>query len=527
MEDIDKQNIFYRPENKPDRHYESAGQFQYQEQPKSSTTTETDGGNDPLLTTRGQLDDVLDDLTVLLDVIPVLPNSIQNTLTDITSALIKDTIKQISDLPSVPSPDNKNEETEETTKEIEYTIPNNTGTTTEDYDDDSEWNLDDLFQTESDITVEESTAPSFSDILSAIYQSDRLNLKKEYVSDMWISIQKYLQRMFAVSNETDMPDFTVFLEDFDRDAVVASNANTKHLHDIAARMDIMIQEESRLFQKTHSSDETLMMLRNLDSAYQQRMKYYQEEYGGEDTLLGMDSNRMLTASRRNFDDAYNSSVLNAYKYLKSASHISDKVMKQTALSSEAKGQLLNKGVDVFAKSPEPAVMSIQNSAYVVPSITAESDLKNRYETPIGAGTSSGSSGSSGNHGDNGKLINGSGPVPYTEYDFNALVACLAAEGGGNSHEFKLAVASVILNRVADSDYPNTINEVILQPGQYQGSGSDEWWSGSGRLTDDCTACAKEILASGSRLPANVVYQAGFEQGSGVYTFLENNYFCYK
>lgn len=33
-------------------------------------------------------------------------------------------------------------------------------------------------------------------------------------------------------------------------------------------------------------------------------------------------------------------------------------------------------------------MAIQNSAYVVPSLTAESDYKNRYETPVGVGTSS-------------------------------------------------------------------------------------------------------------------------------------------
>ena len=47
------------------------------------------------------------------------------------------------------------------------------------------------------------------------------------------------------------------------------------------------------------------------------------------------------------------------------------------------------------------------------------------------------------------------------------MACLVyAEAGNQSYEGKLAVANVVLNRVKSKKYPNTIKDVIYQPGQF-------------------------------------------------------------
>ena len=41
-----------------------------------------------------------------------------------------------------------------------------------------------------------------------------------------------------------------------------------------------------------------------------------------------------------------------------------------------------------------------------------------------------------------------------------------AEAGNQSYEGKLAVANVVLNRMKSKKYPNTIEAVIYQPGQF-------------------------------------------------------------
>lgn len=60
----------------------------------------------------------------------------------------------------------------------------------------------------------------------------------------------------------------------------------------------------------------------------------------------------------------------------------------------------------------------------------------------------------------------SAPVAAS-YDDAYLLACLVTcEAGNQSYEGKLAVANVVLNRVASSRFPNTISGVIYQSGQF-------------------------------------------------------------
>lgn len=49
------------------------------------------------------------------------------------------------------------------------------------------------------------------------------------------------------------------------------------------------------------------------------------------------------------------------------------------------------------------------------------------------------------------------------YDLYLLAKCVHAEARGESYIGKVAVASVILNRVASPDFPNTVYGVIYQP----------------------------------------------------------------
>jgi spore germination cell wall hydrolase CwlJ-like protein len=57
-------------------------------------------------------------------------------------------------------------------------------------------------------------------------------------------------------------------------------------------------------------------------------------------------------------------------------------------------------------------------------------------------------------------------VSYSQQDLKLLACLVHAEAGSQSYEGKLAVANVVLNRVKSSKYPDSIEAVIYQPGQF-------------------------------------------------------------
>lgn len=76
-----------------------------------------------------------------------------------------------------------------------------------------------------------------------------------------------------------------------------------------------------------------------------------------------------------------------------------------------------------------------------------------------------------------------------------LAAVVQMEAGGQGYEGKLAVASVVMNRVNSSRYPNTITGVIYQKGQFPGAHNgilDRILSKGPR--QDCIQAAADALA---------------------------------
>ncbi|HJV44568.1 MAG TPA: cell wall hydrolase [Bacillota bacterium] len=63
---------------------------------------------------------------------------------------------------------------------------------------------------------------------------------------------------------------------------------------------------------------------------------------------------------------------------------------------------------------------------------------------------------------NGNKITGKNGLNLTNNDFNWLVRITEAEAGGESFDGKVAVASVVLNRVLHKDYPDTVTHVIFE-----------------------------------------------------------------
>ena len=64
-------------------------------------------------------------------------------------------------------------------------------------------------------------------------------------------------------------------------------------------------------------------------------------------------------------------------------------------------------------------------------------------------------------------------LDYDEVTFDDLLLLsrvIYREAGSNwlSEEWKMSVGEVVLNRVASEEFPNTVREVVMQPGQYGG-----------------------------------------------------------
>lgn len=114
---------------------------------------------------------------------------------------------------------------------------------------------------------------------------------------------------------------------------------------------------------------------------------------------------------------------------------------------------------------------------------------------------------------------------FTEYNpenVDLLAHLIMGEAEGGSWELKVDVGSVALNRVEDNRFPNDIEEVIFQEGQYSCT-----WDGRFDLEPnwECYEAAAYILEKGSQLPEEVVWQAEFTQGDYIFKQVENMYFC--
>lgn len=96
----------------------------------------------------------------------------------------------------------------------------------------------------------------------------------------------------------------------------------------------------------------------------------------------------------------------------------------------------------------------------------------------------------------GQIENGGVIGPgYSEMDFALMAAIIDCEAEGETYEGKLAVGSVVMNRVLSPQFPNTIAGVIYSPGQFAPvtSGRFAAMLASNGATQECRNAAYEVL----------------------------------
>lgn len=129
------------------------------------------------------------------------------------------------------------------------------------------------------------------------------------------------------------------------------------------------------------------------------------------------------------------------------------------------------------------------------------------------------------------------PVWWTDYDLDLLAAAIFYEAGSDccTDEHQQLVGRVIINRMNDTRFPDTIYDVITDTrfGTIQYSTADMIMANAGNrdvIPQRCYDNALVVLNGEIECPADVIFQANFEQGKEIYKTFETpysiTYFCH-
>lgn len=93
-------------------------------------------------------------------------------------------------------------------------------------------------------------------------------------------------------------------------------------------------------------------------------------------------------------------------------------------------------------------------------------------------------------------------ISYTAADLAMLAAIVECEAANQPYEGKLAVASVVINRINNPRWPNTMSEVLYQPYQFTPVQSGRFAIVLARGANaSCTQAALQVLNNGSTIDA--------------------------
>ncbi len=122
------------------------------------------------------------------------------------------------------------------------------------------------------------------------------------------------------------------------------------------------------------------------------------------------------------------------------------------------------------------------------------------------------------------------PPMYSDDDYYCLAHVIDAEMGVESWEDKIYTGSVVLNRVHGSDWwskgSHTVRGVVFRtkPLQYACIKDGNFFR---EPSAESWRAARYLLENGSQIPSNVVYQAEFKQGKGIWKHTHGAYYCYE
>ena len=125
---------------------------------------------------------------------------------------------------------------------------------------------------------------------------------------------------------------------------------------------------------------------------------------------------------------------------------------------------------------------------------------------------------------------------WTDYELDILAAVIHYEAGSDecTDRHQQLVGQVVVNRMNSDEFPDTIYDVVTQQNPTQYSTYKKVLRDAGNrdiVSQRCYDNALAVLNGEVECPDNIVWQANFKQGSGVYeeihTSYSVSYFCYR
>lgn len=114
-------------------------------------------------------------------------------------------------------------------------------------------------------------------------------------------------------------------------------------------------------------------------------------------------------------------------------------------------------------------------------------------------------------------------IELSQDDLDMLAAIVYLEARGQSAEGQQAVVEVVLNRMLADNFPNTVQEVLYQPGQF----TPARLIPSAEPTQAQYDAVDAALNGENILPEDVVYFSAKGENSRVWGAIDSHIFCYQ
>lgn len=356
-EDI-KNNIFYKPKTEFERNYLTDGTIPDNSRPpkvvEPSHQEET-----PMERILEKAEDVIKKLGTLRGLSQFIPEKIRPIYKNIVENLLAQTIIEKEEIDEIVKKDKEGEENETFVDKYEEnvteTIP----------DDEIEFDEEGFIWSDpepTNIGLRVIRPKSNKDLAKDQYLRDSIYIKEDFIIQMDGALQEYIFPLNTIMKESGVRYLEYLTIDYQGESVAGYSENERHLNDTIVRNQTLIDERSRLMNKTHNSKNTTATMMAFDVVAQERINYYGEEYDlGLTDFASMYNRNLLEKSRRDYDLAYYRAKKNMYKYLKSTVMITSDILKASLESASAKCYLLTKEVNIYARKEFNAT-GYENSA---------------------------------------------------------------------------------------------------------------------------------------------------------------------
>lgn len=358
-EDI-KNNIFYNPKTEFERNYLTDGIVPDNSRP-SNTVEPSHQEETPMERILEKAEDVIKKLGTFRGLSQFIPEKIRPIYKNIIENLLAQTIIEKEEIDEIIKKDKEDEENEKFVdkyeEDIAETIP----------DDEIEFDDEGFIWSDpqpTNIGLRIIKPKNNRDLAKDQYLRDSIYIKEDFIIQMDGVLQEYIFPLNTIMKESGVRYLEYLTIDYQGESVTGYSENERHLNDTIVRNQTLIDERSRLMNKTHNSKNTTATMMAFDVVAQERINYYGEEYDlGLTDFAAMYNRNLLEKSRKDYDLAYYRAKKNMYKYLKSTVMITSDILKASLESASAKCYLLTKEVNIYARKEFNAA-GYENSASV-------------------------------------------------------------------------------------------------------------------------------------------------------------------